>query len=186
MRAKTWGKYCARRAWAAVAVVLVGVIGTTANAESIEEPEQVSFTGTYVLDEEASDDIEEAFEPVIQQMSGIKRPFARRAVRRRGGPDQQLRIVQFSDQVIIEAREDSVVEVPLNGEAVERENGSGDIEEVSARLEDGVLSTRTVRDEGEYTTRYRLRSDGRLEVSLRIAFDQLPGPVDLNLVYEPE
>lgn len=162
------------------ALLILFLIVTLPGTAMAESPP--SYSGTYELDEEASDDLMEAFEPAVKEMSRFKRPFARRTIRRESGPEAKLRIQKNDEMLIIEAHED--FRVPLNGEPVDHEDNDGDIVQMSAWIDDGVLMVRTEMDDGEYTTEYRLSPDGKqLSALTRIDVEQLPKRVDYLIVY---
>ena len=165
--------------WSAFLLVCFALVfPSTAVAES------PSLAGEYELDKEESDDMVEAFEPAISEMSRFRRGFARRAIRREDGPGEVMRIEQSDDEVVIEHGDNPAMTIPLNGKTVDHTDGDGDVEQISARVENGVLKTHTRRDEGEYTTEYHLSSDGRrLDIVMEMHFDRLPKAVDYRLVY---
>jgi hypothetical protein len=141
------------------------------------------FVGTYALDEAASDDMAEAFEPAIREMSMVVRPLARRRVRDIR-PDASTRFEHSAEGLIVQSGERTPVTLPPNGDPVERTTGEGDTVRLSVRVEGDVLRLRMEGERGRSTSEYRLSPDGEtLTVVTTLDFDRLPRPVRYRLVY---
>ena len=159
-------------------VALTLAVSGTASAEVSE------MSGTYQLDQEASDDLVEAFEPAVSEMSRFRRGFARRAIRRKDGPDEVMKIELNDEEIVIHAGDSPAMEIPLNGEVIEYEDSSGDIQQVSAKVHDEFVEVHTRINEGEYTAEYRIGDGGqRLEIDMVMDIDRLPKKVDYRIVY---
>lgn len=166
------------RALLIAAVFALLTIPATAMADS------PSLSGIYGLDEEASDEMVEAFEPAIAEMSRLKRRFARRQVRRADNPSEQITIEKEDGKVMIEAGDDPPLKVELGGEAVEHTDAEGEKRQVSARMEGDTLRVHYDVEDGEYDTRYRLESEGqRLAIISEIDVEELPKAVTYRLYY---
>ncbi len=159
------------------------VIMGSAGSAAADSP---SLTGTYLLDEEASDDMVESFEPAIEEMGRVRRGFARRAIEREDGPDHQVLINHSDDEISIQFGDEPVQRIPLNGQTVENKNSDGDTIEQSARVDGSqTVMVQTQSDKGVTATEYRLDTDtDKLEVAMELDFDQLPKKVDYRIVYD--
>ena len=152
---------------------------------SMAAAEAPSLSGTYELDEEASDVMVEAFEPAIEAMGRMRRGFARRAIESEDDPSEQIQIATDDDEVVIESVDEPPLTAPLDGETVDYVDGDGDKVRVRARIDDGALVVHNDVEDGEYTTTYRLDDSGdRLEVVSDIDMDQLPKEVTYRLYYD--
>lgn len=163
----------------AVFAAIAFALPTTAVADT------PTLTGTYSYDEENSDDMLEAFTPAIDEMSRMRRGFARRAVRNQAEQPERMRIELSDDKITIQAGSDPAIVAPLNGEAVRYTNKDDEPEQVTARKKgDGVEVHRDFED-GEYLTEYKLQSNGQtLRIESKITMDALPKAVQFNRSYQ--
>ncbi len=145
------------------------------------------LAGSYSHDEDASETMIDAFTPAIDEMSRMRRGFARRAVRNRPDPSGTIRIEydEESEEVSLHYDEEPTLTVPLSGEQIRHEEHDGDIRKVTAKMDGEALVLESDVDDGEYTTRYELNGD-RLEITSHIDFDSLPKVVEYNLVYRAQ
>lgn len=144
-----------------------------------------SFSGTYALDGEASDDVAEAFEPAVQEMNVVMRTLARRYLRRGAAePEESLSIAHADGVITMRSGNRSAVSSPVSGEPVPHETSRGDVIEVSTRLDGDALRVRLASEEGDYVVVYRLEADGqRLVGETTVDLDRLPKTVRYRLVY---
>ena len=161
-----------------ISIAALAVIAVPALAAA-DEP---SLSGSYTLDEQRSDEMVEAFEPAIEEMSWWKRGVARRVARREDNPAQRLRIEKTGDEVTIDPSDGPPRTFPLDGEVVEYEDADDNPVRVSARVEEGTLVMDYDIVVGEYTAYFRLRGD-RLELVRDMDLDRLPRRIEYRLVY---
>lgn len=161
-------------------LVVFALLGTSSHVMVERQP----FSGTYVLDKEASDDVVEAFEPVLQELNFVTRRIARSRLQEDAQPDKNLRIHQSETEVTIQSGDSPAMTTPLSGEMVDRETEQGGKVKVRTRIVGPVLEQHIVFGAGSQTNRYRLSSDGqRLTNTVRLVVDRLPRPVTYRLVY---
>lgn len=143
-----------------------------------------SFSGTYTLDEGASDDVLAAFEPALQEMNIVKRTAARQVLRRRVQPERHIRIAHTSATITIQDGSRPALEVPEDGREVDITTVEGNAAKISARVAEAVLRVNMNEEKGRYRARYSLSPDGRrLTVRVNLDYQQLPKPVSYKLVY---
>lgn len=166
--------------WAGVIVFLGGMAwAVSAGAETS------TLSGTYTFNEETSDELEEAFEPALEEMGRIRRGFARRALADADEPHERMEIDKSKNRIVIRPGDDPVQTIPLDGETVENRNEEGELVDQKVQaVEQRAVTIHTAADEGDITTEYRLGADGRqLEIVMEMDFDQLPKTVTYRLVY---
>lgn len=171
-----------RRTWTVSIVVLacaLWAIPTTAAADS------PSLSGTYELNEDASDEMVKAFKPAIDEMSRLRRGFARRAVRDADNPSEQITIDVDDDEVVIDSSNEPTRTIPFGGERIDHTNDEGDEVQLRARMKGDELVVYTDREDGEIESTYRLESNGdRLAIVSDIDIEDLPKEVTYRLYYE--
>ena len=163
-----------------VAVVAVMAVMVLPRGVLAEAP---AWCGTYELDEEASGELEQAFEPAIKELSRLRRPFARRKVRRQDGPDDELVIAVGDERITIQYGESNPLILPLDGEEVDYEHRNGDVARVRGEFANGALVTHSIREGVNYTATYQVSEQGELTVMLVLEIDRLPKEVEYRLVY---
>ncbi|RDV39642.1 hypothetical protein DV096_03505 [Bradymonadaceae bacterium TMQ3] len=163
----------------ALALLATGMASTA----SAQTPD---FSGSYVLDEAASDDFFDAFEPALEEMNPIKRALARRYLKKTDGPDTRLRLEQSAETVTVQGEDRPAVAIPLSGERVSREGDDGKTVHFSAGLRGEVLRVTMLTEGGPFRTDYRMLDDGRMEIRVRVENEQLPLPVTYRLVYRAQ
>lgn len=142
------------------------------------------LTGTYSYDGDSSDNMVEAFEPAINEMSRLRRGFARRRVANQPDPPAQIRIQQSDDEIVIRSGDNPTLTAPLDGRTVDYVNADGETEKVSARIDGNAVRIHRDFEDGEYLVRYSLANDGqRLVIATEIDMDALPLKVDYRRIY---
>lgn len=150
-----------------------------------ERADDGSLTGTYVFVDDESDDVMEAFEPAIQQMSRLKRGFARRVLREEMQPDSRIKIDVDDNTVTIHSGDNPPLKAPADGTTIEHENEDGDIIDITATVDDTTMTVHSELADGYHQTTYRLQPDGwKLDVDIELDVEDLPKPVSYSLVYE--
>lgn len=164
----------------ALVLVLFAADGMAHIAVAQDSP----FNGTWILDEEASDDFAEAFEPALQEMGRIRRSIARIALGRADGHAPFVHIEITDDYITVQQGERRPARLPANGEPVQHENDDGDIMQGTAHLEGNVLRVEMQGENGGSNTDYHLSDNHqRLTVHRTLESERLPEPVEILAVY---
>ncbi|RAL25389.1 hypothetical protein DL240_04040 [Lujinxingia litoralis] len=166
----------------AISTLLVVGLAGPATAQAQTPP----CSGTYTLDEAASDDFLAAFEPALQEMNAIKRAIARKMLKRGEGPDRRLTLRQQEGQITLQGGDRPAVTLPLNGERVAHTGENGEEVHFRARMRDEVLHVEMETEHGPIRSQYRCREGGRLDVRTRLEMEQLPRPVSYRMVYRAQ
>ena len=143
-----------------------------------------SFSGTYRLDEGASDNIQEAFEPALSEMGRVRRTFARQALRR-ASHEETLQIRIEGTEISMQAGQRPRLELPIDGTEREVVGENGGRARGSARLVNDRLEVRVKGERGTSTTIYRLEGN-RLIGTITFENEELSKPVTFRVVYRRE
>ncbi|TXD37952.1 hypothetical protein FRC96_07870 [Lujinxingia vulgaris] len=154
-----------------------------ASTASAQTPD---FSGSYVLDEAASDDFLAAFEPALEEMNAIKRALARRYLKKSDGPDTRMSIEQSDETFTVQGEDRTPVAIPLSGERISREGEDGKTVHFTAGRRGEVVRVTMFTEGGPFRTDYRMLDDGRMEIRVRVENEHLPLPVTYRLVYRAQ
>lgn len=119
--------------------------------------------------------INEVIEEIVDDMSFVKRPFARSALKDSTRPCPTLEIAFSGDQITLFCKTRSPIRSPLDGTAVDWTNEGGDPHRVSQALENGRIVQIFRGEDGSRKNVYTLKNDGKeLELEVTITSDDLP------------
>lgn len=144
-----------------------------------------SFSGTYQLDPEASDDIQTVLDPALSELNLFKRAIGQKVVDRRLLPDLQ--------QIDVEAGEFSVklfdgrrppLEIPSTGKEIDHQTERGNWMKVRGELTDDVFRARITGENSVTYLHSRLCPRGEeLNVQVKFEYRDFSEPVYFHLVY---
>ena len=142
--------------------------------------------GVYVFVPEQSEEIEEAIDETVSQLSWVIRGFARRRLRGANQPIDTVRIEYPGDTVRITLRAaDGPIPSPRSGEFVPYTRPDGEVVRVKTELGAGVITQFFDSEDGQKQMVYRLRDDGLLELVSTIYSERLDEPFEYVWVYRP-
>lgn len=144
-----------------------------------------SFSGTYVLDSMASDDVFQAMEPVISQMNVVKRIAARHILKSRVVPElRMIRIDQSASGITVLEEGRPYMSVPGDGREVDHRTERGKMVKLSGLLGDSVFQAKMVGEKGIYQAHSSLSPDAdRIDVHVKLDLKEHAKPVTFKLVY---
>ena len=142
-------------------------------------PPQGLISGSYILDEERSDDVFQAIESAV---AGLYRPPFARRLRKAAAPPYAIRISIAAGRFSIKYDAKPVIVVWTSGEPIEWTLEDGQVFDVSARANGEAISLTFRAADSERTTVYR--SDGQqLVTETTIISPLLSTPIRYRVVY---
>ena len=142
-------------------------------------PPQGLISGSYILDEERSDDVNQAIDSAVAGLS--RPPFARR-LRKAAAPPYAIRISFAAGRFSIHYDAKAPIVVWTGGEPIEWRLDDGQIFDVSATANGEAISLTFRAPDSERTTVYR--SDGQqLVTETTIISPLLSTPIRYRVVY---
>jgi hypothetical protein len=148
-------------------------------------PQPAELQGTYLLDRQASDNIDDAIEHVVKDMNFVRKPIARKRLKATTQPSDHLQISYTGGDVTIVTDGGSAVRTPADGKPVDwtREDGE---KFVVTTTHDARTLTRVFRaEDGQRSNAYALGPDrSTLTMSIVLSSPQLPEPLVYKLVYK--
>lgn len=146
--------------------------------------QELPMAGTFVLDHDASDDLETVVDEGLELVdSWWRRPLARGRLEDTNRPYEWTRIGPAGDGVVIETDFWSL-EIPWHGGIEGWERAEGDPVDVGATVEGRLLRVTFRGAEGRRTNVYRLAGDGEtLIVDVTITSVELRDALTYRLVY---
>lgn len=146
--------------------------------------QELPMAGTFVLDRDASDDLEAVVDEGLELVdSWWRRPLARGRLEDTNRPYAWTRIAPAGDGVRVETDLWSL-RIPWDGGIDGWERAGGDLENVAAAVEGRLLRVDFRGAEGRRTNVYRLAGDGEtLIVDVTITGVQLRDALTYRLVY---
>jgi len=146
--------------------------------------QESSMRGTFVINRQASDDVNRAIESAVSKMSFVTRPIARGRLRRTNAVYQRV-VVSFTPaQVSTTFDQRHAIESPANGQPVAWTREDGEKFQLSTSWENGRLVQTFRAEDGSRTNTYSISPDGRtLTMHVTIRSPRLSAPVEYNLVF---
>ena len=152
------------------------------SSPSSASPPQGLISGSYILDEERSDDVNQAIDSAVAGLS--RPPFARR-LRKAAAPPYAIRISFAAGRFSIHYDAKAPIVVWTGGEPIEWRLDDGQIFDVSATANGEAISLTFRAPDSERTTMYR--SDGQqLVTETTIISPLLSTPIRYRVVYNRE
>jgi hypothetical protein len=128
--------------------------------------------------------INKVIEAVVDDMSFVKRPFARSALKDSTKPCPTLELAFSGDQITIYCKTRSPIRSPLVGTAVDWTNEDGDPHRVSQKLEKGRIVQVFRGEDGSRKNVYTLQKGGKeLKLEVTITSDDLPRALTYTRVF---
>lgn len=146
-------------------------------------PEQGLISGSYILDEERSDDVQQALNSAVDGMSpSITRPSFARRLRKAAARAYAIRISIAAGRFSIKFDAKPLIVVWISGEPIEWRLEDGQVFDVSARANGEAISLTFRAPDSERTTVYR--SEGQqLVTETTITSPLLSTPIRYRVVY---
>jgi hypothetical protein len=146
--------------------------------------EQGLLSGSYILDEERSDNVMDALNSAVDAMPfSIYRPYFARRLRKAGAPVYAIKILFEEGQFWIKNDAKRKIVVPTSGETIEWTQEDGQVFDISAQVNGEAISlTFHAIDNSERTTSYC--ADGQQLVTETIIIGPLLStPIHYRVVY---
>lgn len=142
--------------------------------------------GLYEFVPEQSDKIETKVDEAVAHMNFLIRGIARGRLKGANRPIDQIDIRYSSDTMWVSLRADEPwVVSTLDGEYMPYTRADGEVVQVKADMEPGVIDQYFLSDDGEKQMIYRLREDGLLELESIVYSEKLKAPFRYTWVYRP-
>ena len=153
------------------------------SSQGSASPEQGLISGSYILDEERSDDVQQALNSAVDGMSpSITRPSFARRLRKAAGPPYAIRISIAAGRFSIKYDAKPLIVVWTSGEPIEWTLEDGQVFDVSARANGEAISLTFRAPDSERTIVYR--SEGQqLVTETTIISPLLSTPIRYRVVY---
>ncbi len=142
------------------------------------------FTGTYTAADGAEQIVEQAIQQAVAKMNVIARPIARSRLKKTNSPYRVIRIEQQPAQLTFQFDHRKPLELPADGRAIKWAREDGEVLDVSARLQDGVITQTFQAEDGQRTNRFTLGPDGAtMTLDVTVSSPRLPEPLAYSLDY---
>ena len=169
------------------AIVLLTLFALPVMAQEDDSKSQAkSLSGTYTLSlskTKARAKINKAIESVVADMNFIKRPFARDALEENTTPCTKLRITFPKNKISVRC-DSKPASVSDNDKVFKYKAQDGTIYKMRQKHSGRVLRQTFYGEDGQRTNTMILSKKGnKLEMSVQITSDQLPRPLDYELVF---
>lgn len=160
---------------------LAAAIGAAILTSSSESPAQVVISGSYIMDEERSDDDSRLIDSALAGLSN--RAFNQRLHKASGAtPGYAIRISTASGRLSINHDAKPLIRVLINGEPIKWRLEDGQVFDVSAKANGDAISVTFRAPDNERTITYR--GDGQqLVTETVITSPLLSTPIRYRLVY---
>ena len=150
----------------------------------VAAPSSPGLAGTYQLDRQASDDIDQAIEKAIAKSNFIVRTIARGRLRETNPRVQHLIIGFPGARVSVANDGHPAMVVPLGGTSVKWTRDDGETFDVRATLQNGILTTSYVADDGTRTNTYTPTEDGKgMIMHVTVFSSHLSQPLQYRLAF---
>jgi len=158
----------------------VASLAIVAHADAQAAP----FTGTYTLDAERSDNVDQAINQAISRMNIATRQIARPRLRRTNQPYQRVTFAQSGQQMSITTDQRAPITTPVSGSAVKWTREDGETLDVSTRVDGRRLRQVFAAEDGRRENVWTASEDGRtMTLNVTVTSGRLPQPLTYQLVY---
>lgn len=150
----------------------------------LAEPVSPALAGTFRVDRQASDDIDEAIEHAVSRTNFLIRAIARGRLHKTNPLIQQL-VIAFPDAHVSVANDGHpAMVVPVDGMSVKWTRDDGETFDVRVTLQNGTLTTTYVAEDGTRTNTYTPTADGKgMTMHVTITSPHLPQPLRYRLAF---
>jgi hypothetical protein len=146
--------------------------------------QESSMRGTWTINRQASDNVENAISTAVARMSFITRPIARGRLRRTN-PVYSRVVVNYTPQqvsTVFDTRH--AIESPANGQPIKWTREDGEKFDLSTEWQQGRLVQTFRAEDGSRTNTYTVSPDGHtLTMNVVIRSPKLPQPLEYKLVF---
>lgn len=143
----------------------------------------LTLTGTYALDPGRSDDVTQAIEKTVAELSFLIRPIARGRLTKTNKPYQRVILALSTSQVSIITDVRAPIVTQPDGTPVKWTREDGEVFDVSTVWDGQVLRQTFQAEDGQRVNEYRLASDGGVVLQATISGKRLASPLQYRLVY---
>ena len=146
--------------------------------------QETTLRGNFVINRQASDDLNRAIDDAVARMNAVLRPTMRGRLRKTNRAYQRVVIDYDQRTVSITFDQSRPMESPANGAPVKWTREDGDKFDLSTEWEGGHLE-QTLKGEQEMRTNtFSVSPDGRtLTLGVVVSSPKLPKPLTYKLVY---
>ena len=146
--------------------------------------QEASLRGNFVINRQASDDLNRAIDDAVARMNVMLRPTMRARLRRTNRAYQRVVIDYDQRTVSIAFDQRRPMESPADGATVKWTREDGEKFDLSTEWEGGRLEQTLKGKEEEYTNTFSVSPDGRtLTLGVVFSSPKLPRPLTYKLVY---
>lgn len=144
---------------------------------------QAGLAGTWTLNRQASDNIEQAINGAVADMNFITRPIARRRLNRTNAAYNRV-VIATGNQVSVTFDQRRAIVTPANGNAIKWEREDGEMFDVATRMNGATLVQTFTAEDGSRENSYTLSNNGNtLTMNVTIRSPRLENPLRYKLVY---
>jgi hypothetical protein len=146
--------------------------------------QESTMRGTWVINRQASDDVNRAIETAVARMSFITRPIARGRLRRTN-PVYNRVVVSYTPQqvsTVFDTRHS--IDSPANGQPIKWTREDGEKFDLSTEWQQGRLVQTFRAEDGSRTNTYVVSPDGHtLTMHVVLRSPKLPQPLEYKMVF---
>lgn len=178
--------------WSIALVVLVlAAPGLTAQEEMEQDTAAMTMdrpipAGIYTFVPEESDEIGPMAREAVSHLFFAIRGVARRRLEGANEPIDRVDMNYLADTLLLSLRDDEpIVRSLMNGDTLPYTRADGEVVQVTAEVEPGMIDLWFVAEDGVKEMIFRLRDDGKLAVESVTYSDKLEEPFRYTWVYAP-
>ena len=146
--------------------------------------QESSLNGVFVLNRQASDDVNRAIETTVGRMSFVTRPITRGELRRTNPVYGRVTISKNKSEVSVAFDSRRAMVTPVNGQPIKWTREDGEKFDLSTELQNGSLVQTLKGKDGTTTRTFSISPDGRtLTMHVTVRNPRLPTPLEYNLVF---
>lgn len=146
------------------------------------EPDAVH--GVFVVTTPDDSGIKAAIDDAVAKMNFLFRSIARGRLLDTNPRYQRIEIGAAGSQVSVQFDRRKPILMPTGGSAVKWTREDGEVFDVSARMQAGLLTQTFSSDEGQRVNEFRLHPDGTLSLDVSVTSPRLPQPVRYTLQFQ--
>ncbi|HYJ80189.1 MAG TPA: hypothetical protein VEW03_11330 [Longimicrobiaceae bacterium] len=148
------------------------------------QAQESSMRGTFTLNAQASDNINQRIEEAVRRMNFVTRPIARGRLRRTNQPYQRVVIAYTPQQVTTTFDQRAAISSPGNGTPIKWTREDGEVLDLSTEWENGKLEQTFRAEDGQRVNTYTISADGNtLTIDVRVTSPRLSAPLTYKMVF---
>ena len=146
---------------------------------------QGTISGTFTLDRQASDNVDQAIAKAVKDMNFVTRPIARGRLQKTNQPYQTVTIANAGANTVVTIDKQPARSAPSNGTPVDWTRADGEKFKLSMTWANGQLTESFKAEDGQRENTYVLSPDGAtLTMNVKVSSPRLPKPLTYKLLFK--